>query len=52
MSKRDLENLNANIRNASSSLAQQTDQINSANVMSGINSLMNGINTLIDNSAN
>ena len=52
MSKRDLENINANIRNASSSLAQQTDQINSANVMSGINSLMNGINTLIDNSAN
>lgn len=52
MSKRDLENINANIRNASSSLAQQTDKINSANVMSGINSLMNGINTLIDNSAN
>ena len=52
MSKRDLENINANIRNASSSLAQQTDQINSSNVMSGINSLMNGINTLIDNSAN
>lgn len=52
MSKRELENINANIRNASSSLAQQTDQINSANVMSGINSLMNGINTLIDNSAN
>lgn len=52
MSKRELENINANIRNASSSLAQQTDQINSANVMSGINSLMSGINTLIDNSAN
>ena len=52
MSKRELENINANIRNASSSLAQQTDQINSSNMISGINSLMNGINTLIDNSAN
>ena len=52
MSKRELENINANIRNASSSLAQQTDQINSSNVMSGFNNLMNGISTLIDNSAN
>ena len=52
MSKRELENINANIRNASSSLAQQTDQINSSNVISGFNNLMNGISTLIDNSAN